>query len=143
LSTALVVDPFKEEEEGISIASDIVKVKGEDPAPRGNRARWYVGDPFRGYVLLGPPLRKPQDSNNSPMSVKYNKHHTQLKSTTVILIFHDSLLANLVVAEVIVHSNDSKTLIFKADINILLVLVCSEIFNIGVGDKASAVEGNF
>ena len=30
-----VVGPFKEEEEGTGIASDVVKVKGEDPATPG------------------------------------------------------------------------------------------------------------
>ena len=46
------------------------KVKGDDPAPRGNRARWYVGDPFRGYMLLGPPSRRPPEDDNSPLSVE-------------------------------------------------------------------------
>ena len=40
--------PFEEEEEGIGIASDVVKVEGEDPAPPGClrevRVRRYVGD---------------------------------------------------------------------------------------------------
>jgi len=31
----VVVGPFEEEEEGTSIASDVVKVKGEDPATPG------------------------------------------------------------------------------------------------------------
>ena len=31
----VVVGPFKEEEEGTGIASDVVKVKGEDPATPG------------------------------------------------------------------------------------------------------------
>ena len=31
----VVVGPFDEEEEGTSIASDVVKVKGEDPATPG------------------------------------------------------------------------------------------------------------
>ena len=48
LSTALVVGPFEEEEEGIGIASDVVKVKGEDPEPPGcireGRVRRYFGD---------------------------------------------------------------------------------------------------
>jgi len=30
-----VVGPFEEEEEGTGIASDVVKVEGEDPATRG------------------------------------------------------------------------------------------------------------
>jgi len=72
-----VVGLFEEEEEGISIASDVVKVEGEDPATpdslRGDRVRLHVGDPFRGYVLLGPPLRKPRDCNVFPISVKSNK----------------------------------------------------------------------
>jgi len=48
----VVVGLFEEEEEGIGITSDVVKVKGEDPATPGsrrrNKARWHVGDPFRG-----------------------------------------------------------------------------------------------
>ena len=35
LSTGVVVGPFEEEEEGTGIASDVVKVKGEDPATPG------------------------------------------------------------------------------------------------------------
>jgi len=31
----VVVGPFEEEEEGTGIASDVVKVKGEDPATPG------------------------------------------------------------------------------------------------------------
>jgi len=30
-----VVDPFEEEEEGTGVTSDVVKVKGEDPATPG------------------------------------------------------------------------------------------------------------
>jgi len=60
--------PFEEEEEGIGIACDVVKVKCEDPATpgssKGNKARSHVGDPFRGYVLLGLPNR-----NDAPISV--------------------------------------------------------------------------
>ena len=64
---------YEEEEEGIGVASEVVKVKGEDPATpgslRGDKVRWYVGDPFRGCVLLGPPLRKTGTVNDSPISV--------------------------------------------------------------------------
>jgi len=39
----VVVGPFEEEEEGTSVASDVVKVQGEDPDtpsyPRGDRVR--------------------------------------------------------------------------------------------------------
>ena len=39
----VVVGPFEEEEEGIGVASDVVKVEGEDPDTpgylRGDRAR--------------------------------------------------------------------------------------------------------
>ena len=39
----VVVGPFEEEEEGISVTSDVVKVKGEDPDTpgylRGDRVR--------------------------------------------------------------------------------------------------------
>jgi len=48
-----LLGPFEEEEEGIGIASDAVKVKGEDPATPGClrevRVRWYVGD-FQSWV---------------------------------------------------------------------------------------------
>ena len=61
---------YEEEEEGIGVASEVVKVKGEDPATpgslRGDKVRWYVGDPFRGCVLLGPPLRKHRDRKRFP-----------------------------------------------------------------------------
>jgi len=47
LSTALVVSPFEEEEEGIGVASEVLKVEGEDPGhPRfskgeqGEVVRW-------------------------------------------------------------------------------------------------------
>jgi len=44
--------PLREEEEGICIASDVVKVKGADPATPGSlrrdRARCHVCDAFRG-----------------------------------------------------------------------------------------------
>jgi len=44
----VVVDAFQEEEEGIGIASDIVKVEGKDPDTpvclSGDRVRRYVGD---------------------------------------------------------------------------------------------------
>jgi len=43
-----LLGPFEGEEEGIGIASDIVKVEGEDPAMSGClrevRVRWCVGD---------------------------------------------------------------------------------------------------
>jgi len=69
---------FEEEEEVIYIASDVIRMEGENPATsgslvRGDRARWHVGDPFGEYVLLDPPLRKlgtwARDRNFSPISV--------------------------------------------------------------------------
>jgi len=45
-----LLGPFEEEEEGIGIASDVVKVEGEDlttpgcPLAREARVRWCVGD---------------------------------------------------------------------------------------------------
>jgi len=70
----LVVGPFEEEEQRIGISSDVFKVQGEDPATpgslRGDTERWHVCDPFRRYMLLGPPLRKPRDRNDSPKSVQ-------------------------------------------------------------------------
>jgi len=61
---------FEEEGEGIGVASDVVKVKGEDPATpgslRGDRVRWYVGDPFRGCVnILGYRQTKLLDSTRT------------------------------------------------------------------------------
>jgi len=54
----VVVGPFEEEEEeeGISIASDVVKVEGEDPATPG-------------YYLRSVDTMKPRDRNDSPISV--------------------------------------------------------------------------
>jgi len=74
----VVVCPFKEEKEGISIISNVAKWKGEDPTTPGfakrDRARWYAGDPFRGYVLLGPPLKKPRDRNEYRVNSKTTQH---------------------------------------------------------------------
>ena len=53
--SVVVVGPFKEDEEGTGIASDIVKVKGEDPATPG-------------YYLRSVDTRKPRDRNDSPIS---------------------------------------------------------------------------
>ena len=50
-----VVGPFEEEEEGTGIGSDVVKMKGEDPATPG-------------YYLRSIDTRKPRDSNDSPIS---------------------------------------------------------------------------
>jgi len=51
----LLLGPFEEEEEGIGIASDVVKVEGEDLDTSGClrevRVSWCVGDFNRGYVL--------------------------------------------------------------------------------------------
>jgi len=51
-----LLGPFEEEEEGIGVASNVVKVQGEDPATPGSlrrdRVRWYVGDPFVGAYSL-------------------------------------------------------------------------------------------
>ena len=45
-----LLGPFEEEEEGIGIASDVVKVQGEDP------------------LLRSVDTRKPWDRNDSPIS---------------------------------------------------------------------------
>jgi len=45
---------FEEEEEGTGIASDVVKVKGKDPATQG--------------CLRSVDTRKPRDRNDSPIS---------------------------------------------------------------------------
>jgi len=50
----VVVGPFEEKEEGTGIASDIVKVKSEDPATLG--------------CLRSIDIRKPRDRNDSPIS---------------------------------------------------------------------------
>ena len=46
--------PFEEEEEGIGIASDVVKVERVDPVTpgplRGETARRYVGDDSQSWV---------------------------------------------------------------------------------------------
>jgi len=47
--------PFEEEEGGIGITSDVVKVKGQDPATPG--------------YLRSIDTRKPRDRNGSPISV--------------------------------------------------------------------------
>jgi len=66
LSTALVLGPFEDEDEEIGIASDVVKLKVEEPVTpgslraRGDRVRWYAGNLFRRCMHLGPPVRKPQ-----------------------------------------------------------------------------------
>ena len=46
---------FEEEEEGTGIASDVVKVEGEDPATPGD-------------YLKSVDTRTPQDRNDSPIS---------------------------------------------------------------------------
>ena len=51
----VVVGPFEEEEEGICIASDVVKVEDEDPATPGEHLRSVD-------------TRITQDCNNSPIS---------------------------------------------------------------------------
>jgi len=47
---------FEEEEKGIGIASDVVKVEGKDPATPGY------------YYLKSVDTRKPRDRNDSPIS---------------------------------------------------------------------------
>jgi hypothetical protein len=51
-----LLGPFEEEEEGIGIASDVVKVNGEDSATPG-------------YYMKSVYTKKPRDRNDSPMSV--------------------------------------------------------------------------
>jgi len=40
-----------------------------------DRVGWHIGDPFRGYMLLGPssPSRKPRDCNDFPKLFKQSK----------------------------------------------------------------------
>ena len=49
--------PFEEEEEGISVPSDVFKVKGEDPSTPG-------------YYLRSVDTRKPRDCNDSPILIQ-------------------------------------------------------------------------
>jgi len=86
MSTASVIGLFEEKEESLGVVSAVLKVQGEDHADSGSlrggsplrlalsrdRARWHVGAPFRGYVLLGPPLRKLRDRNDSPILINQN-----------------------------------------------------------------------
>jgi len=51
-----LLGPFEEEEEGVGIASDVVKVEGEDPATPD-------------YYPRSVDTRKPRDRNDSPISV--------------------------------------------------------------------------
>jgi len=51
----VVVGPFEEQEEGTGSTSDVVKMKGEDPATPG-------------YYLRAVDTRKPWDRNDSPIS---------------------------------------------------------------------------
>jgi len=67
------VQRLSEEEEGIGIASNVIKVQGVTLATQGflreHKARWCVGNAFRLYVILGPALRKHRDHNDFPISV--------------------------------------------------------------------------
>jgi len=72
----VVVGLFEEEEEGISIASDVVKVPSEDPDTpdylRGDRLSVSaISDRGhgRGCVPLGSLVMNSRDRNDSPMSV--------------------------------------------------------------------------
>jgi len=51
----VAVGPFEEEEEGTIIASNVLQVKGEDPATPD-------------YYLRSVDTRKPRDCNDSPIS---------------------------------------------------------------------------
>ena len=67
----VVVGPFEEGEEGTGVASDIVKVEGEDPASPGDYPRSVD-------------TRIPQDRNDSPTSgLKNNAQHTGRQSRQV------------------------------------------------------------
>jgi len=56
------VGPFEEEEEETGTSSDVIKVKGEDPATPG-------------YYLRSADTRKPRDHNGSPISIKQSNTH--------------------------------------------------------------------
>jgi len=53
----VVVGPFEEEEEGTDIASDVVKIEGEDPA-------------IPGYYLRSVDTGNPRHRHDSPISVQ-------------------------------------------------------------------------
>ena len=63
--------PFEEEEEGTGVASDVVKVQGEDPDTpgylRGDRVR--LGRRRSRIVGVSPLARSQFVHNDSPMSV--------------------------------------------------------------------------
>jgi len=69
------VSPFEEEEEGVSIASDVVKVQGEAPDTpgyhylRGDRVRRDVGDPGSWVRPLGSLVMKLWYCNDFSISV--------------------------------------------------------------------------
>jgi len=76
--TVTVVGPFEEEEEGTGIASDVVKVKGEDPATPGPLPKGI--DP--GTVTI------PQYQVNK---TKQHTHNLQIQSFSLSVYFVTSL----------------------------------------------------
>ena len=60
-----VEGPFKEEEEGTTIASEVVKMEGKDPDfpdyLKGDRVRGYAAKFNCGFVPLGSLLKKSRD----------------------------------------------------------------------------------
>jgi len=62
------VGPFEEEEEGVDVVSEVVKVKGEDPVTQyleGGQGEEVRQRSICEYVLLAPSLRKPRDRKDS------------------------------------------------------------------------------
>jgi len=82
-----VVGPFEEEEEGIGIASDVVKVEGEDPPPSGclreDRVRRYVGD-SQSWVCA--PLARSRGNPGNVTILLYRFNKTKQHADTVELV---------------------------------------------------------
>ena len=74
----VVVGPFEEEEEGTGIASDVVKVKGEDLATPG-------------YYLRSVDTRKPRDRNDSPISGSLKKAMHTLTGIRMVISFSNTI----------------------------------------------------
>lgn len=81
---------FEKELEEISIASDVINVEAEDPATLSSLERTGPGRGGTsamlncGCMLFGSLVRKPQDRNNSPISISKTKQH---RGKLYILVF--------------------------------------------------------
>ena len=75
--TVVVVGPIKEEEAGIGVTSDVVKVKGEDPDTPGylRKDRVRLGGRRQSRIVRASPLARSRPSpgnvhNDSPILVQ-------------------------------------------------------------------------